>query len=334
MDDRTEQIVEQRKQRELLYNERIVEHPAYGAIRLRRPTQEEEALIAEIRNKRYLTDLFDDNIKSKDEIEQRAIARGMWSTDTADRINSLVQQVGMIMSELDRAGFKTLPEVLQIYSVVADKLKKQFEDDEDILPVLAAYCNIAEKGSLADRTAITDAAPSTVVDDLLDELDSYRSQMDMLTDFATLKKELQALQEKQAELFMGSLESRADREERLATMYYCCKLADSDKHVWKSIADMKKARPEDVEYVLSQWQYFANGIDPAFEASLEKYGFSRRLVTTDDSSDASPDQPQSNSDGESVEKTQLTSSAVTESTTESSTTPSSTSSTGSLPTAE
>jgi hypothetical protein len=152
---------------------------------------------------------------------------------------------------------------------------------------------------------------SSAVEDLLEQGERQRTQLELLKQMTEVTKELKDLQKQRTRLFVDSLESRADRAEELATLYYCAVAAETGKRLWPTIADMRSAKIEDVDVILMEYHMFRNGVTDEFRTTLEKYGFHKRLTDTGDSSDASPDQPRPNSDGASAENAQTSSSEAT-----------------------
>ena len=94
-------------EQELVSNERIIEHPTLGEIKLSRPTRRKQALIAEVRRKRWHEDLMNDEILSRDQVEERATRRGMWSESLSDDMRELSRKVGELMGVLDSVGYKS-----------------------------------------------------------------------------------------------------------------------------------------------------------------------------------------------------------------------------------
>lgn len=311
MDEKTEQAQEAALVEELLHNERIIDHPTFGQVRIKRPTPGQERLIAEIRRKQYQQDLFSDDVKSKDEIEKRAIERGMWTTDMTQRIEGLTLKLGEAMAMLDAIGFQSLEELLAKYNKCVADLRELYTDNVDIQDAVRVYFDLDQRPTAEGRAKIVDAAPSTSVDDLMEEGEQLRVQVELLSEMGKVRKELQELQAKQTRLFVDSVESRADRAQELATVYYCTSHAESGQRLWPRFEDIYNAPAEDIEILIWQMHYFNNGILPEFQERLAKYGFMPRLTGTKASSDDSLDQPQSNSDGESVDIAPTSSSPAT-----------------------
>lgn len=303
---------------ELFYNERIVTHPILGRIRLARPTLEQDKFIAEERRRQFQRDLRDPDIMSKDQLEKLAIERGMWAADMDKRIEDLTARTGEAMGLLDSLGFKDFDTVLGQYREKVDEIVACFPDPEDITEpntarelreAVAKYFALTdERPTFKERAYITDNATSSAVEELMDEAEVLRTQLDLLKQMAEVTRELQDLQRKRTRIFMDSVESRADRTEQLATVYYGCSKADTGERLWPTFDDMRRAKIDEVDFVLTEYHMFTNGVTDEFRATLAKYGFHQRLGDTIGSSDDSPAQPSTNSDGESVENVPTSSS--------------------------
>lgn len=300
MDEKTQTAQEKSLADELLRNERTFDHPTFGPVRIRRPNGRQERLIADIRRKQYQTDLFDDNMKSRDEIEKRAIEKGMWSADIPRRIEELTAKMGEAMAVLEALKFKSLDELLTDYRKNVADLIVLFEGNEEIQDVVRAYFNLDLDPTSEARAKIVENAPSTVVDDLLEDGERLRSQVHLLTEMGKVRKDLEELQKRQSRLFVDSIESRADRAEEMATIYYCITNLESGKPLWPTFEEIYDAPPEQIEKLVWQMHYFRHGILPEFQERLAKYGFTPRLNDTAPSSGDSPAQPTSSSDGELV----------------------------------
>jgi hypothetical protein len=309
MDDRTETAVETTLQTELLYNERIVNHPTFGAVRLTRPTPGQERLVAEARRKQITKDMRDPDVMSKDQWEQLAIEKGMWAPHMSDRVIELTRKTGEAMALLERFGFKSFEECLEEFRLTVVELLSLYKENEEIRDVVSAYFDLDQLPQTVDRGRIIDAAPSTVVDDLLDKGDLLRVQVDLLKEMMTVRKELTELQARQTRIYVDSLESRADRAEEMAVLYHC--VTKDGKPLWPSPDDAWNARMEDVEILTLEYQYFRHGITEEQRQTLGKYGFTKRLSATSDSSADSPVQPDASSAGESVTSLPPTSSEDT-----------------------
>lgn len=300
MDTKTEDTV---LEQELFYNERVIEHPTFGAVCLRRPTPAQERLISEARRKQSHADLKDDSVLSKDEIEAIAVRRGMWSPTLSQKIQELTIDAGRMAALLDAFGFVSMDELLQDFDKTVSDLLALYDEDENVRAAILRYFSLAEDevAAKADRDAIMDAAPSTVVDDLVEQGEMQKEQIQALETMYKFRQELNDLQVKQARLYVDSLESRAERAEELARVYYCCTNKETGKPLWPTVADIGNCRAEDIEILVLELAYFVHGISDEYRAKAQKYGFLPRLATMKRSSASSPGQPQSSSDGESQE---------------------------------
>lgn len=304
MDERTQQAVEATVADELLRNERIIEHQTFGLVRLKRPTAHQERMIAEVRRKQYQADLKNRDVLSRDEIEQIAVERGMWSADISDRMTDLTRRVGEAMGILDGIGFKSLSHLLEGYQTNVTELLGLFAEQPEIQDVVRAYYNLDVPQDAKDRAKILDSAPSTRVDDLIDQGETLRVQIELLHDMAKVRTELERLRMKETRLFLDSLESRADRAEELARVYYCSTKAATGEPLYPSFDGpdgILHADPSETEVLVLKMAYFVNGVTPEFEEVLGRFGFTRRLTDTGDSSEGSHGQPESNSVGDSQE---------------------------------
>lgn len=314
MDSRTEHAVEAVLEQELFYNERTIEHPTFGQVCLRRPTPAQERLISEARRKQYHSDLKDDAILSKDEIEAIAVRRGMWSPTLTQKIQDLTVDAGRLAATLDAFGFESMEVLLKDYDQTVSDLLDLYEEEEEVRAAILRYFSMADDAAslTSDRSAILDAAPSTVVDDLVERGEAQKDQIRALEAMFKFRQELNELQVKQARLYVDSLESRADRAEELARIYYCCTQKDSGAPLWPTFADIWNCKAEDMEILVLELAYFVNGISQEYRDKAQKYGFLPRLASMRRSSESSPGQPQSNSDGESQESEVTDSSPATE----------------------
>lgn len=298
---------------ELVRNERFIDHPTFGRVCLKRPTPRKERLIAEVRRKQYHKDLQDPDILSKAQLENLAVNRNMWSRDKADRLADLSHKSGEIMGVLDGLGYRSLEDLTGEYQETYEKVsnllkpkegeklsKRDQKSLDDATAALERYFDPDEGPSPTDKKLIMDAAPSTEVDDLLDTADRLRVQIDLLRDLSEIQKDLRELQEEQSRLFKDSLESRADRAEELAQIYYCCTAEETGDPLWPEFDGILDADPDDVETLMMEMFYFANGITEELKEILGRHGFTRRVLETDteDSSESSPEHPTPNSDGE------------------------------------
>jgi hypothetical protein len=329
MDTRTQAAIDAQKEHELLHNSRVFSHPTLGTVRLRRPTSDEDRQIGEVRRKQYQRDLRDEEILSRAEIEKIAIRRGMWAPETTERIEDLTRKVGEAIGILDVIGFESLEELLRAYRENVANLYQHAGAEDEVADAVRRFTDLEGKVAAKDRAKIARAATTTEVDDLLDAVTAQRTQIELLHELGKVKRELRDLTERQTRLFLDSIESRTDRAEELARIYYCARHAETGEPLWPTYEEIWHVAPETLEVVITEMHDFLYGVSEEFKKTLGKYGFRKRLTSTPDSSGDSPVQPPSNSDGESAVSEPISSSEATESSPAPSTSPSSTdSSTG------
>jgi hypothetical protein len=314
MDLRTEQAIEAARQDELLRNERVVEHPVLGEVRLKRPTPGQERVISEERRKQYQRDLMDDSVLARDQIEKKAEQRGMWTPELTARIGELTRKTGEAMGLLDLIGFQSPEDLLAGYETNVAALLALYPDDDanqEIRATVSAYYSLDGNATTDQRKNILASAPTTDVDDLLDAGDLLRTQIEMLQDMTKVRIELGELYARQSRIFIDSIESRSDRAEEMARVYACATHAATGKPLWSTFAEIWDADGPTIEWIVLELHYFLNGVTEEFKATLGKYGFIKRLSDKSDSSDDSPVQPPLNSAGESPESQPESSSEVT-----------------------
>lgn len=314
MDDRTKKAVDLALTKELLENERITSHPTYGLVKLHRPTPRMEYEIGEIRRTQYHKDLGDEKILSRKELERVAIRRGMWAKDDSERIAELTNRLGQIMGLLAAIGYETVDIVIEKFQDSVKKLTEMYKENEkkeDIESAIYRYYNLdADNQNIADYNLIFQNAPNSSVEDLMNEVQVYRTQVKLLEEKNLAQKELQPLMEDRARLFKDSLEDRADRTEALGKIYHCITKMDGSK-LWKTFESLWDEAPRDIELLMEDMYFFEKGIPDMDRNTMSRHGFTMRAPTSDSSED-SQGSPLPNSDGESVQNEPISSGKVTE----------------------
>jgi hypothetical protein len=288
---------------EIARNTRTISHPKFGEVRLARPTPRKERMIAEVRGREYHKFLRDESILSRAQLEEIAVRRGIWTEEKGNRLKELQTETGRLMGALDALGYQSLDTVTDAYGEVYARTLGLFEDNEEITRVVDLYFDLDLEPVHADRKKITEAANTTEVDDALDEADELRGQLLLLRSLTTARAEMNKLQFEQAVVFRDSLESRTDRAEELAQIYFCTADAITNKPLWPTYDDIWDTDPEDLDMLIQELFYFMNGITPEFQEILAKHGFTRRVRDIKDQLEDSPAHPTPNSDGEPAEKT-------------------------------
>lgn len=310
LDERTESAVEIAQKDELFRNERTFDHPTFGTLRLQRPTPRQEREIAEARRRQYHKDMRDESILSKAELEKEAIRRGIWSKDNKLKLDSLQTRIGQIMGLLDSVGYESVDVVIRKYEQTVNKLRGLYEDENiAVQEAITRYFHLDGVGDPADHKLIFEEATTTDVDDAMAEAQLIRTQIELLTELKKSRDEMRPLLQDFVRLNMDSIESRMDRVEQLAKLYYC--VTKDGKTVWTSFDAMWDCPPKDLEILLEELYYFEEGIPDEYRKILGRHGFTLRVPTETNSSESSQGIPQSNSSGESAPSEQTSSSVST-----------------------
>jgi hypothetical protein len=314
MDDRTVQAEEVAKQRELMKNERVIQHPTLGAVKLMRPNPDQEMAISEVRRRQYHADFQDRTILSRAEMRAEALRRGIWTMAQEEKVTLLQTRIGQIMGLLNVVGYQSVDEVIQKFDDATAALAALFAEKPEAQAAVRRYFDINERPDPADHKLIFESATTTAVDDAMSEATLYRTQVELLTELASTRKELQPLMREQVRLFMDTIEARMDRKEELAKVYYCTSTPEGAP-LWPTFEAMFRASPSALEVLLEEMYFFEHGISDADRLVLSRHSFTLRAPTTEASSDDSPGAPTSNSSGESLPSAPTSSSATTASAT-------------------
>lgn len=287
---------------ELLHNEKRVEHPSFGTIRITRPTPRKEKQIAEVRRKQFHQDYQDPSVLSKAQMESIAMERGDWTEEKRERMESLRVLVAQLMNLLEGLGYESFEKTIVHFENAKARLLELFAEKEEIREAIERYFNLDLEPDPADSRRIRDAATSTEVDDLQIEADSYRAQIEVLQKLGRAKKDLLELQSEYVRLTKDSVESRADRAEEMAMIYYLISKEDGSP-LWPTFEDAWDATAEEIAFLQEELYYFIHPVTDEFREMVGKHGFTVRVPESklSESSDDSPGHPQSSSSGDSVE---------------------------------
>jgi hypothetical protein len=294
-------------EQELLTNRRYLHHSRLGDVVVRRPTPAVEMRISEERRRIYHKDLQDTSILTEKQVMRLLEERGIWSKEDNARLQELASKSGEMMTRLEILGFENLSAFYKDLLACHDKLTDQFQDDPKLVEKVSKIFNMDTALDPKAMKALRHAAPGTVAVELLEDAARIRMQAELLQEFSTVKEELSRMSTTHAQFFGDTIEARATRTERLARVYHCVRKADGSP-LWPKFENMLDEDPELVTWLSTQWYYFEHGVTPEQAKVLESHGFMERVTDTGDSSDDSPDRPESNSDGESQEKLLTTSS--------------------------
>lgn len=312
MTEKDERIEDAVLEAELAFNERVLSHPKFGRIRLRRPTPRKELAIAEAYRRSQQRDLFDDSIKSRTEIAKRAAERGMWSEDMESQLAEMQLRFAKLIQSLHTVGYESLQSVMEGFLVAAGALTAKFAGEENapVREAITRLLDLSATPTAKDRKLVMDAAKDTEVDRLLEETDSLRAQVELLQDFAAVRAGVDELFRVQSELFSNTIEGRARRAQEFAQIYHCIEDAKTGKPLWPTEEAMLDEEQTVIAGLQTELSCFFNGVTEEYRDMVGRFGFLQRVSVTEEQSDDSPAHPQPNSDGELQENPQETSSPV------------------------
>lgn len=287
-------------EQELVRNERIITHSRFGALRLRRPTPAMDASIAEQRRKVYHRDLKDDTILTKEEVAQILLKRGIWTPDHDEKMQSFTVKSGELMLKLTALGYDPTSNLYAEIMLAKADLEKAIRDENvEVTEDLERIFSDPEIPSFQDIRVLGDTVERPLE---VQKLSNLTFQMNILTEFAEIKAQLQNLLVTYTKFFGDTIEERANRAERMAQIFFCVTSQEDDTRLWTSFENMWDENPEDIAWLHSQLFNFQNGITEEYATVLQTYGFMERVTDTGRSSEDSQDHPQSKSDGESQEE--------------------------------
>lgn len=286
---------------ELVRNERAITHPKLGKIKLFRATPRVEGLIAEERRKIWHRDLKDPSILTRKEVEKLLADRGVWSEAEDDLIADLTQESGRIMNQLSAMGFTSILQLQKDLESANDALLRKFADVPEATDAVFGLMSLEDKAVAKNIGILRKLAPDSDVDELLENVELYRRQADLIQIMNELRANLNEMLQTQSSWFSSTLETRAETVERMAKMFYCTSNIDTGKPLWKNIEAMWDEDGQVLSWLQTQYFYFENGITPEFAEVLEEHGFTQRGVSIESESENSQDPPKSSLDGESPE---------------------------------
>jgi hypothetical protein len=312
MDKETSTQIDETLEQELIFNERTVEHPERGRIKLIRPTPKLDRLIADERRKQKNKDLLDPDVLTRDQLKKIATQRGIWSEADETRVQDLSIRMGEIMAVLELTQYNSFPELLAQFRAVRVQILDKLEPDSEGYTAAFRFLDLEREPSTRDRILIQKAGGSTELDELLEEASVVRKQMSLLEEMMEVRQELNKIHVRARDLFEDSLEARAERAEEMARLFYCTRTAETDSPLWSSLDAAWESKPDFIQWLSTEMYYFRNGITDELKDIFGRHGFTQRATTTESSSDDSQGLPPSSSVGESQEKKQEPSSEATE----------------------
>lgn len=315
---------------ETVTNERIVDHPTRGKVRFRMPTLEVQRKIDTLSRtkKKILRDTIDKipdpdapngyrivpAYKSREILAKEYAALGWWTEEHDQELLEVTREYTDILTQLELLQFESEDYIYMKLSEHKDRLLKLFEESvtDELKEVVFRVCMVGGDPEYADLTTLRDAAPSTEVDDIINEILILRKQYDCYMSLAKCHIKLFKIESERTSLFQDSWQDQLQYYIRLAQVYSCCDYVDSNKPLYNSIDEMEKETDlEFLRWVFTELQAFFQGTSSEARERLSKYSFTDRLNSKPSSSEESPVQPVSKQDGDSPTNKQTPSSEAT-----------------------
>lgn len=286
---------------EIFRNRREITHPTFGKLLLRRPTPRDEAEIANIRGKEYHKLIMDDTILSQAELEKKAKARGIWTDEDEQKRSELQEALTNVLGIVEALGYRTPEKIYDEYTKTILELENLLKDNPEATAAIAEYANLETIPASKLKSVILNAASTTEVDDLLDTVETIRSQITMLNEYMKIRDSLLQINSKYSGVFADALENRVSRIETLAKIYYCVR-KDNGAPIWPSFSNIWDASSEEIGFLVDEVFCFEHGMTEQHKELMQKYGFMQRVTGDTELSAESPDPEMSSLDGESLEK--------------------------------
>lgn len=318
---------------EIAKNERIVEHPAFGTVRLRFPTLEIQRKIDSlVRTKKKILKEAKDEIpdpsapsgvryvpafKSREFLLKEYSDLGWWSSEQEERLNELSKSQIVLMAELEVLGFEGENEIFEEMNGLREKLLNSVIDNiEDKEEAKRAVFNITIVGSdppEQDVTYVKDNATSTETDEFLERVFALNRLFTTYSRLAQNYSELLKLQSEQSTLFADSWQDQLQYFTRLAQVYYCIETVRDRKPLWATLSELEAdSDSEKVMWAFNELAMFWQGITDETRDKVEKYSFTLRRNTEPQQLEDSQEDQNSLSDGNIQENEPISSSEVSD----------------------
>lgn len=317
---------------ETVFNERIVEHPTLGRIKLRVPNLAIQRKVdAVVRNRRKaLLSAYEQiedpenpgqmirvpSFKSKDELLKEYATRGWWSPEQEAERERLSQEQVRLITELELLGFTSDEDIIQDLVDIRDELIQHFagvETEPDFDELIIQITTPGVEAVYEDLQRIRASATSTSVDDALDMLNikqrtyqAYASYLEVTSDAVSLEAEYN-------NLFADSWQEQLQYYQRLAQLFYCTENAETGERLWKDVMDIENdISVDNLRWLFNELTMFWQGVSDEARERIAKYDFQPRLAKEEaESSEDSQGQPTSNLDGDLPENEPIPSTPVT-----------------------
>jgi hypothetical protein len=314
---------------EIVRNEKIVEHPTKGKIRLILPTLDIQRKIDSVaRGKKKMlreaTDQVTDpstgatktvpSFKSRQMLEREYQENGWWTKEEEDKLQSLTHSYAGYLTQLELLGYESQEDIFEGLSEAREKLIKLVGDEpsNELQEAVFRLSMVGGDPDVADKRLVLNAATSTEVDDIVGEIEVLRRQFDSYKELAVLYNEVSKLEQEKSALFSDSWQSQLEYYVRLAQLFYCSEVIETKQSVFTSIDSMEKEEETSlITWMFTELNAFWQGLSDEARERMNKYGFTQRLGTEKSSSEELPAQTQPLPDGDLPENPSMPLSEVT-----------------------
>jgi hypothetical protein len=327
---------------ETVFNEKIVEHPKLGRIRLRMPTLATQRKIeSAIRGKRKYLLAAEDRIedpsspsgyrkvrafRSRDALMKEYIENGWWSEALEEERKKLVERQIELVAELELLGFEDDNKIMENVEAIRTELVEHFEkpgaDDspdieepsKEIIEAIDRLVMLDEPLDPKDEQLMLEHAVSTDVDDLLTRLKKERRLYNRYLEFVRNISRSTELETEYTNLFADSWQEQLQYSQRLAQVFYCTEKADTHEPVWPSIDAIEAEQNIDlIRWVFGELSAFWQGLSDEARERMSKYDFFSRMPVQSPRSEELPAPEESSIDGlqQESEPTSSTEASVT-----------------------
>ena len=320
---------------EVAKNERIIEHPTFGKVRLRFPTLEIQRKIdALVRTKKKVLKEAKDEIpdpsapsgvryvpafKSREMLLKEYSDLGWWSSEQEARLNELSKTQIVLMAELEVLGFEGEDEIFQEINDIREKLLanivENVEDREEAKRAVFSATIVGSDPPEQDVKFIRDNATTTETDELLERVFELNRLFTAYSRLAQNYSELLKLQAEQSTLFADSWQDQLQYFTRLAQVYYCIQTVEGHNPLWPTLTELEAdSDSEKVMWAFNELAMFWQGITDETRDKVEKYSFTLRRNTEPQQLEDSQENQNSLSDGSTQESEPIPSLEVSDTT--------------------
>ncbi|MBU8920981.1 MAG: hypothetical protein KOO63_03890 [Bacteroidales bacterium] len=303
---------------ETVLNERLVTHPQWGEVRLSMPTLKTQRKIDAISRsrKKMLLNSFDEIPGSDGEtvrmpahpshetLRKQYLEAGWWTEEREQEMDEASDFHVDKLAYLESLGFESEEECDTVADKARVQLFKIFEAEEEgvsdeLEAALAIVTDVGVRYDVEAETEVRAAAPSTEVDDILQELSMQREMYHAYVELIEAYNALLAIQSEHTSLFMDSWQEQLKYYIRLAQVHYCIERVETGESLWPSVEAMELEEDSElIGWAFNELSAYWQGLTDESRERMKKYDFIYGRSGRPESSDDSPDLQESKTDGE------------------------------------